>query len=234
MIKNITNIILTNSGDIHSFSSLRQKFKNVYHFPMIKIKYTEYELDFGEFDYAVFCSKNSVKSLVQNITNDKFPKNLKCISIGTKTSKLLEKFGFKIFLTSKKSYSKEMIEDIKEINDLKDSKLLLMQGNLSSNKIYNDLKNITNVKKVISYQTTMVKKKSVELENLLYNKETITVFTSPSSFDAFCLNYNPESTKIVSIGKTTSDYIANKDFKIELTSKMQTFEKISDEILKNY
>ena len=182
----------------------------------------------------MFCSKNSVKSLVQNITNDKFPNNLKCISIGTKTSKLLEKFGFKIFLTSKKSYSKDMLEDIKEIDDLKGSKFLLMQGNLSSNKLYNDLKNITNVKKVISYQTTMVKKKSVELENLLYNKETITVFTSPSSFDAFCLNYNPESTKIVSIGKTTSDYIANKDYKIDLTSKMQTFEKISDEILKNY
>ena len=137
-------------------------------------------------------------------------------------------------MTSKKSYSKEKIEYIKEIDDLKGSKFLLMQGNLSSNKLYNDLKNITNVKKVISYQTTMVKKKSVELENLLYNKETITVFTSPSSFDAFCLNYNPESTKIVSIGKTTSDYIANKDFKIDLTSKMQTFEKISDEILKNY
>ena len=51
-----------------------------------------------------------------------------------------------------------MIEDIKEIDDLKDSKFLLMQGNLSSNKLYNDQKNITNVKKVISYQTTMVKK----------------------------------------------------------------------------
>ena len=109
-----------------------------------------------------------------------------------------------------------------------------MQGSLSSDMLYNSLKKITNVRRIKSYQTIKEEKKIFELENLLTNRKTITVFTSPSCFDAFCLNYNPENTKIISIGKTTSEHIASKNYKIDLTSRMQTFEKISEEILKKY
>ena len=171
---------------------------------------------------------------MQNINNDDIHENLNCISIGSKTAKLLDQFGLKNFMTSKKSYSQKMLDDIKKIKGLSESKVLLMQGSLSSDMLYNSLKKITNVRRIKSYQTIKKEKKIFELENLLTNRKTITVFTSPSCFDAFCLNYNPENTKIISIGKTTSEHIASKNYKIDLTSRMQTFEKISEEILKKY
>ena len=234
MIEKIEDIILTNSGEINSFSDLKLKFKNIHHFPMISINFLKYDLDLKEFDYVIFCSKNAVKSLMQNINNDDIHENLNCISIGSKTAKLLDQFGLKNFMTSKKSYSQKMLDDIKKIKGLSESKVLLMQGSLSSDMLYNSLKKITTVRRIKSYQTIKKEKKIFELENLLTNRKTITVFTSPSCFDAFCLNYNPKNTKIISIGKTTSEHIASKNYKIDLTSRMQTFEKISEEILKKY
>ena len=123
MIEKIEDIILTNSGEINSFSDLKLKFKNIHHYPMIRINFLKYDLDLKEFDYVIFCSKNAVKSLMQNINNDDIHENLNCISIGSKTAKLLDQFGLKNFMTSKKSYSQKMLDDIKKIKGLSESKV---------------------------------------------------------------------------------------------------------------
>mgnify|MGYP000124862999 CR=1 FL=1 len=70
--------------------------------------------------------------------------------------------------------------------------------------------------------------------DLLLNKgNSITVFASPSSFDAFSKIYDSSITEIYSIGETTSNHIKSKGFKVS-TSKTQNFEALANQISNNY
>ena len=84
------------------------------------------------------------------------------------------------------------------------------------------------------YETSLKNKVNKELLKLIETKETYTVFTSPSAFDSFVQFYNPKYTKIISIGKTTTDYVNSKGFDCMLTSKMQSYEGISESLIKYF
>ena len=71
------------------------------------------------------------------------------------------------------------------------------------------------------------------LESLLNKEETYTVFTSPSGFLSFANLYDVNKTSIISIGETTSSYIIEKGYSPLFTSKMQSFEGISESIISN-
>ena len=69
------------------------------------------------------------------------------------------------------------------------------------------------------------------LKSLLENPQTYSVFTSQSGFEAFSKLYDPKKTNIISIGNTTSDYIKNCGYLPLITSKMQSYEGISESII---
>ena len=77
----------------------------------------------------------------------------------------------------------------------------------------------------------LTKDEDKELETLIESQKTYTVFTSPSSFDSFIKNYNANKTNIISIGTTTSSYIKDKGHEPLITSKMQSYEGISESII---
>jgi len=62
-MKEIKNIILTNSGDISSFNKLIDFGYNIHHFPMIEISHNDIKpFSLDDYDYYIFTSKNGVEA----------------------------------------------------------------------------------------------------------------------------------------------------------------------------
>jgi uroporphyrinogen-III synthase len=123
-----------------------------------------------------------------------------------------------------------MSNELKKNNVLLNQNSLLVQGNLSNNTLFNELKKFSKIEKLIVYKTNYNTKKDSKLDNLL-NEEPYVIFTSPSCFEAFNNLYETRKTKLISIGKNTTSYIERKGFKTTTTAKMQTYEGISESII---
>jgi uroporphyrinogen-III synthase len=70
--------------------------------------------------------------------------------------------------------------------------------------------------------------------SILNIKDLHAVFTSPSGFESFKNLYDPTNIKLISIGNSTSSYIKKCGFLPIITSKMQSYEGISDSIISHF
>ncbi len=131
----------------------------------------------------------------------------------------------------KKNYSDKLSIELEKIGIINSKRVLLVQGNLAKNKLSENLKKFCYLTKFVAYNTEIIKKKNKQLEKLLNIADTYTVFTSPSSFESFISLYNPNKTSIISIGDSTSSFIKSCGYNPLITSKMQTYEGISDSII---
>ena len=226
VLRNIP-IVTTNEFYSEGFSKLSENGAKVYHFPMINTSIRNINVDTKNYTCLIFTSKNGVKYFLKN--NKKID-NKKIITIGNKTAQELKKYGFKADYICSRNYSNEMSNELKTNDVLSDQKSLLIQGNLSDNSLYDELKKFTSIKKLIVYKTNHNKIKDSKLEDLL-NKEPYVIFTSPSCFEAFDNLYETRKCKLISIGKTTTSYINSKGFDTTTTAKMQTYEGISQAII---
>ena len=226
VLRNIP-IITTNEFYSEGFSILSENGAKVYHFPMISTSIINTNIDTKSYTCLIFTSKNGVKYFLKN--NNKI-ENKKIITIGKKTAQELKKYGFEADYICSRNYSNEMSNELKTNNVLLDHKSLLVQGNLSDNSLYNELKKFTGIKKLIVYKTNYNKTKDSKLEGLLIDEPYI-IFTSPSCFEAFNNLYETRKVKLISIGKTTTSYIESKGFETTTTAKMQTYEGISQAII---
>ena len=226
VLRNIP-IVTTNEFYSEGFSILRENGAKVYHFPMISTSIININIDTKRYTCLIFTSKNGVKYFLKN---NKKIENKKIIAIGNKTAQELKKYGFKADYICSRNYSNEMSNELKKNNVLLDQKSLLVQGNLSNNSLYDELKKFTSIKKLIVYKTKHNKIKDSKLEDLIDEGPYI-IFTSPSCFEAFNNLYETRKSKLISIGKTTTSYIENKGFETTTTAKMQTYEGISQAII---
>ena len=222
ILKNIP-IVTTNEFYSEGFSRLSENGAKVYHFPMISTSSININIDTKSYTCLIFTSKNGIKYFLKN---NKKIESKKIITIGNKTAQELKKYGFKADYICSRNYSNEMSDELKTNNVLLDQKSLLVQGNLSDNSLYNELKKFSSIEKLIIYKTNYNKTKDSKLDDLL-DEEPYIIFTSPSCFDAFNNLYETRKSKIISIGKTTTSYIESKGFETTTTAKMQTYEGIS-------
>ena len=231
----VRDIILTNSGDTSSFNSLIDSGFVLHHYPMIEIFHQElrpFSLD--QYDFYVFTSKNGVDSFFNApFIKVQYEKKISTICLGEKTAKKIREFGVVPSFISTSNYSKDLSKELLKIDLLKNKKVLLVQGNLASDLLYNNLKNICYVERVNSYSTLIQENLNNDLKSLIENMNSISIFSSPSSFEGFEKFYDISKTNIVSIGKTTTNYIKSKGFNPIITSKNQSFESLSKEII-NY
>ena len=226
ILRNIP-IVTTNELYSEGFSILSQNGAKVYHFPMINTSIININVDTKSYTCLIFTSKNGVKYFLKN---NKKIEDKKIITIGNKTAQELKKYGFKADYICSRNYSNEMSNELKKNNVLLDQKSLLVQGNLSDNSLYDELKKFSSIEKLIVYKTNHNKTKDPKLDDLL-NEEPYIIFTSPSCFDAFNNLYETRKSKLISIGKTTTSYIESKGFETTTTAKMQTYEGISQAII---
>ena len=229
-----TNIILTNEDKSNGFKSLKTAGMTIHHYPMIKTsKQANYKtINLNDYDSFIFTSRNGVRYFFDmEFTKNKNKNKINVICIGSKTEKYLKKHDVKIVYTSKRAYSKILCENLKTSRIIDSKRVLLVQGNLAKNNLGECLKKFCLLTKFVSYKTELMKKLDKSLKSLLHNFQTYSVFTSQSSFEAFSKLYDPSKTNIISIGDTTSDYIRNSGYLPLITSKMQTYEGISDSII---
>ena len=224
-------IIITNEFGEKDFAALIKSEFKVFFFPMIKTISEHYVLNDDNYEFLVFTSKNGIKYFFDsNKKIDQF-RSKKIICLGTKTEEFLHQYKLKSFFTSPKSYSKIMLNHIIERGFINGKKTLLVQGNLASDELLDGFKKISDVKRINSYRTELITTNNQELEKIIKIYNSYCVFTSPSSFQAFDINYNPSLTNIVSIGTTTTKFIEKKGYEAKVTSKMQTYDALSESVL---
>jgi uroporphyrinogen-III synthase len=159
---------------------------------------------------------------------------MRFICIGSKTEQTLNNYGYISSHISKKNYSEIMAEELKKNKFINGKNVLLIQGQLAKDNLKLELKKLCNVDRINVYNTKAKENSNEKLKKLISSKSTFTVFTSPSAFDSYIKFYNPNKTKIISIGKTTTKYIESKGYDCMLTSQMQTYEGISASIIKYF
>ena len=234
MILSKKNIILTHSGSTDSFQILEKFGATLHHFPMINIAENSYNKPFNlsDFDYYVFTSKNGVNCFFNlNFVKGKI---VKAICLGEKTKGALLENGIEPVFVSNKSYADNLISELLENQIVTNKKILLVLGNLADDRIEEQLSSICNVKRIDVYNTNLETKKEEDITYLLDNRNTISIFTSPSSFQAFNNLYDPDKTILVSIGTTTSKAIKSLGFLPKIISDEQTYDGVSKAIINYY
>ena len=234
MILSNKHIILTNYGSTDSFNILTKFGATLYHFPMIEIaeKFDKKPFNLSDFDYYIFTSKNGVNSFF-NLDFVK-EKKINTFCLGEKTKIALLENGVEPIFVSNESYSENLITELLDNQMVVNKRVLLVLGNLADNRIQKALSSICNVNRLDVYNTTLVTKKKENITNLLENKSTISIFTSPSSFQAFNNLYDLKKTNLVSIGTTTSEAIKSSGYVPKITSDEQTYYGISKAIINYY
>ena len=234
MILSNKHIALTNYGSIDSFQILKDYGATLHHFPMIDIVANSNVKPFNlsDFDYYIFTSKNGANAFF-NLDFVK-EKKINTFCLGRKTKNALLENGVKPILVSNESYSDNLITELLENQMVVNKRVLLVLGNLADNKIEEALISICNVIRLDIYNTTLETTKKEDIADFLENKNTISIFTSPSSFQAFNNLYDVGKTTLVSIGTTTSKTIKLAGYVPEITSDEQTYDGISKAIINYY
>ena len=234
MILSNKHIILTHCGKTDCFQNLKKFGATLHHFPMIDIisKSNITPFNISDFDYYIFTSKNGVHSFF-NLDFVKGKKiNALCLGENTKAA-LLEKVIDPIFVSSK-SYAEDFVTELLNGKIISNKKVLLILGNLADNRIVEGLSSICKVSRLDVYNTNLQTKKNQEFTNLLNEKNTISIFTSPSSFLAFNNLYDAGKTTLATIGTTTAKCIKATGFTSKIISDKQTYDGISKAIINYY
>lgn len=174
------------------------EFEGVENLEVFKIDFIKKDIDFTKYDALVFTSKNAIYSL------DSFCSKYKEIPsyvIAPKTAKVLKKLGGNLVFTGESGHGNDFANEL--IPLLKNKKVLYLKAEKTVSNLVEILKqNNIEIDDKIVYKTSCNKiEKNLE-------KNSVIIFTSPSSVECFFKNFDwDESLKAVVIGKTTLKYL---------------------------
>jgi len=197
---------------------------NTYHegvvnLPQIKITCRDIDLNLTSYDALIFSSKNAVKA-IDNI--NKNWRKIPAYAIGEPTAKTIIKLNGSLVYTSNSSYGNDFAQEI--CSKLKGKKVLFLRAK----KVLSSLENILkksgiDIKSEIVYETTCTDKIALHVEN----KNSIFIFTSPSTVECFFTNHKWYDTyQAVCIGNVTQKALP-KNISPHI-SKVQTIQSCID------
>jgi len=171
--------------------------EGVVNLPQIKVTCKDINLDLTLYEALIFSSKNGVKA-IDNI--NKNWRKIPSYAIGNPTAKTIKKLGGKLVYTSTSAYGDDFAREI--CPKLKGKKVLFLRAKKVLSNLENILKdNEINLKSEVVYETTCKDKKPLHVEN----KNSVFIFTSPSTVECFFSNYEWHDTyQAVCIGKVTA------------------------------
>lgn len=194
------------------------------------------------YNWLIFTSKNGIRFFFelfkQSCCYINLHATLKIAVIGQASANELEKFNHTAHFISPGNTSKDFFEHLKKHINKNDS-VLLVQGRLASNWLYDELTSITNCTRIDVYNTVKPDHFDSHIINII-NKELydLLVFTSPSAFSNFLeiseIDTKNKEFKIACIGKTTSNAIKKQGFNVSLIAKKSTSEGLKEEIVKYF
>jgi len=188
-----------------------KRYEDASNLPVILIKHISKKLDLTSFDALIFSSKNGV------IATDKLTsswKNIPSYSIGSGTSKEIEKRGGNIVYEARSSYGDDFASEIKE--RLSGKKVLFLRAKV----VTSSLNTILEDAGVLLHQEVVYETVCAECESLKApEKNSVIIFSSPSTIECFfkCFTWD-ESYQAVVIGDKTASYMP-KELPFEMSPK---------------
>ncbi|MEA3553553.1 MAG: uroporphyrinogen-III synthase [Campylobacterota bacterium] len=192
-----------------------KKIDGIYNLNLLTINYKNIDIDLSAYDALIFTSKNGVNSFL----NSKLKwKQIDSFAISNVTGNALKKSNSKLIYTGISGHGDEFAKEL--VRYLKDKKPLYIRAKKVVSNIVDILnQNDISCDEIITYETAC--SKSLEIKKL--EKNSIIIFSSPSTIDCFFKNYKwDDSYTAIAIGDTTASYFP-KDINIVI-SKLQTIE----------
>ena len=168
--------------------------------PMIKFSINANSLNLSYCDTLMFTSKQAV--VTANAIDENW-KKYPCIAIGSATKKQIESLGAKVIYHPKEFYGKNLSADIAEF--FKDRKILYLRPKEISFDSKGFLKKEgIELQEQIIYETSCIEYKDEKKPK----KDSIIIFTSPSTIHCFLKNFNwDESYIAIVIGNSTKVHL---------------------------
>lgn len=192
-----------------------KKIVGINNLNLLKINYIDINIDLTNYDALIFTSKNAVNSL----ESSKLPwKDIDSYAISKVTANALKNCDSKLVYIGVSGHGDDFAREL--ITHLKGKRALYIRAK----KVVSNLINILNENniscdEIITYKT--VCQENITIKNL--EKNSIIIFSSPSTVNCFFNNYNwDESYTAIAIGETTASYIPKDISKV--VSKLQTIE----------
>ena len=233
-------------------SKLRKALENsdlcFYNIPMIRTETVELNAEIQtvfdrlkNFDLLVFTSCNGVSAFFKLLQQAvlALSEKTKTAAIGKGTALALEQSYRKADYIQPGQTSRDFAAWLKNQVLKGGEKILLVQGNLASDFLQNELSPLASVQRIDVYRTLPVRKYDVDLmQKIRDDQYGLLLFSSPSAFANFYANYQKKKTnarlRIVSIGETTTQAILNTTQAFVLTAKVPGTEGLLYEIKKYF
>jgi uroporphyrinogen-III synthase len=196
--------------------------------PVFDIEFLPQDIDLSKYDAIIFTSKNGIFAI------DSFNKNWKDIpsyAIAPLTAEVIKNYGGNLVYTSTQSYGDDFAQELIPI--LKDKKSIFLRASKVISKLDTILKdNNIDLDDIAIYQTIL--KKHID-KNLQPPKNSIIIFSSPSTIEGFFKHFNwDKSYKAVAIGKVTKQHLPlNIDCLVSPKPSLESCVKFSKNLYKN-
>jgi uroporphyrinogen-III synthase len=163
----------------------------------LSITFLKPQIDFSNYDYLIITSKQTSKALKQYKKEEYIGKQ--ALSVSTQSALSYEKLGGKV-LDIGGGYGDNLVSKIKEFP--KDTKWLYLRAKVVASTFVEVCKNDGyNIDEIVLYESEC----SQEILDVKVEKDSILIFTSPSSLNCFLKTHTiAKGNKIVVIGKTTA------------------------------
>jgi len=203
----------------------RQKFENIENLEVFQIEYLYFDINIKKYDALIFTSKNAIFAIDKN---NRYWRDIPSYIIAQKTANIAKKFNSNIAFIGNSGHGNEFAYEL--LPYLKDKKALYIKALKTVSNLCDILiKNGINLDVIVAYKTTCNKRNSIVLE-----KNSIIIFTSPSSVECFFKRYSWDSSfKAVVIGKTTASYLPkNISYQISAVTSVEECVKLALKIAK--
>ena len=186
-------------GRIYLLSDYQINNPKIKILPVFKIEYLPKKIDFSKYDGIIFTSKNAIYSI--DSFNSSW-KNLPSYAIAKKTASIIKKLGGKIEFVGEKSHGDDFARELLKV--AKDKKLIYLRAK----KVVSNLVSILNENGINCDEEVIYETKCMEIKNQILEKNSIIIFTSPSTIECFFKKFSwDKSFKAITIGKTTAKYL---------------------------
>ncbi len=172
-------------------------YEGVKNLPVIEVGFFEKEVNLQKYDALIFTSKNGVRAIDRL---DKSWKSMDIYSIGSGTSKEIERLGAEPKYTAKSSYGDDFAKEIQK--ELKDKRVLFIRAKVVTSKLNQILKKSGVLLEELILYETLCKTYS---KNCAPKEGSVIIFTSPSTIECFFRSFDWDSSyKALCIGKVTA------------------------------
>lgn len=174
------------------------KYEGIENLSVFGIEYIRSDIDLSKYDALIFTSKNAIYSI--DSFNKKWQK-IPSYAIAPKTANIINEYNGNLVFTGISSHGNEFANEL--IEGLKNKKVLYIRALKTVSKLVDILKdNDIDIEELIAYKTSCLN------TNKLIEKNSIIIFTAPSSVECFFKNYTWDASyKAITIGKTTANYL---------------------------